>query len=286
MLLSKEQEMTSIARLNRARSAINQLQNASPGTRDEAQQTSVPFEIPDLDHHLNGGIRANGLHEVRCSFVRDFACAAGFALGLAIQFGKPGCRRIFWVTDPAASVDSGLPFPDGLSEHGIDPKALVFVRPITLQDALWAADQAARCSDLSAVVLQVKGNPRHLDMTATRRLLLRARKSGVLVCVLRQSGEEEASAAATRWHIEIMPSGPDPDFEHGLGQTRNVQTLERNRHGQTGQWTLLWNPEARAFEDGTAKTETAHLVHRVHTSVHRPDSPAEMGQVVGFERAS
>ena len=184
-----------------------------------------------------------------------------------------------------------MPFPDGLSEHGIDPNALIFVRPITLQDALWAADQAAKCSDLSAVVFQVKGNPRHFDMTATRRLMLRARESGVLVCVLRQSGEEEASAAATRWHVEIMPSGSEPDFQHGLGQARHMQTLERNRYGQTGQWTLLWNPETRAFEDGaseddTPKTQTAHLVRRLHTSAHRPDSPAEMGQVVDFERAS
>lgn len=283
--------MASTARLNRASSAINQLQNTSPDTGDEAQQTSVSFEIPDLDQHLNGGFRKNGLHEVRCSLARDFACAAGFTLGLAAQFGKKNCRRIFWVIDPAASIDSGLPFPDGLSEHGIDPKALIFVRPITLQDALWATDQAAKCSDLSAVVFQVRGNPRHFDMTATRRLMLRARESGVLVCVLRQSGEEEASAAATRWHVEIMPSGPDPDFEHGLGQTRHVQKLERNRHGRTGQWTLLWNPQTRAFEDGTpeddtSKTQTAHPVGRVHTSVHRPDSPAEMGQVVDFERAS
>ena len=283
--------MASTARLNRARSAINQLQSASPGTGHEAQQTGVSFEIPDLDHHLNGGLQSNALHEVRCSLARDFSCAAGFALGLAAQFGKKDSRRIFWVTDPAASIDSGLPFPDGLSEHGIDPKTLVFVRPITLQDALWAADQAAKCSDLSAVVFQVRGNPRHFDMTATRRLMLRARESGVLVCVLRQSGEEEASAAATRWHVEIMPSGADPDFEHGLGQTRHVQKLERNRHGQTGQWTLAWNPQTRAFEegtseDGTSKTQTAHPVGRVHTSVHRPDSPAEMGQIVDFKRAS
>ncbi len=283
--------MASIARLSRPRSAINQVHSASPGARDEAQQTRASFEIPTLDHHLNGGFRTNGLHEVRCSLARDFACAAGFALGLAAQFGKSNCHRVFWVIDPAASIDSGLPFPDGLSEHGIDPKTLVFVRPITLQDALWAADQAAKCSDLSAVIFQVKGNPRHFDMTATRRLMLRARESGVLVCVLRQSGEEEASAAATRWHVEIMPSGSEPDFQHGLGQARHMQTLERNRHGQTGQWTLLWNPETRAFEDGaseddTPKTQTAHLVRRLHTSAHRPDSPAEMGQVVDFERAS
>jgi len=283
--------MAAIAHTSIAGAAKNRVQSPLPGPGDSAPETGASFDIPALDQHLNGGMSANALHEVRCSLARDFAGAAGFALGLAAQFGKRDARRILWVIDPAASIDSGLPFPDGLSEHGIDPKRMVFVRPITLQDALWSADQAAKCSDLSAVIFQVKGNPKPFDMTATRRLMLRARESGVLVCVLRQSGAEEAGAAATRWHVEIMPSRPDPGFEYGPGQARHVHTLERNRHGRTGQWTLIWNPENRAFEDGTSedgtsKTQTTHRVHRIHASAHRPDSPAEMGQVVDFERAS
>ena len=283
--------MASIARLSGAIPAAGDAHNALADTGSTAYPARASFGIPALDHCLNGGFRSNEVHEVRCSYARDFACAAGFALGLVAQFGKPDRRRIFWVIDPAASIESGLPFPDGLSEHGIDPKALIFVRPITLQDALWAADQAAKCNDLSAVVFQVKGNPRHFDMTATRRLMLRARESGVLVCVLRQSGQEEATAAVTRWHVEIMPSAPDPDLTHGPGQARHMHTLERNRHGLTGQWSLLWSPETRVFEDGgsedeTSKTQAAHPVRRLHTPAHRPDSPVEMGQVVGFERAS
>jgi len=278
--------MAAIAQTSIAGAAKSRAQGLSPDPGDNARQSSVSFDIPELDQHLNGGMWTNALHEVRCSLARDFAGAAGFVLGLAAQFGKRDARRILWVIDPAASVDSGLPFPDGLSEHGIDAKAMVFVRPITLQDALWSADQAAKCSDLSAVIFQVKGNPKPFDMTATRRLMLRARESGVLVCVLRQSGAEEAGAAATRWHVEIMPSRPDADFEYGPGQARHAHTLERNRHGRTGQWTLAWNPESRAFEDVTSKTQTAHRVHRIHASAHRPDCPAEVGQVVDFERAS
>lgn len=283
--------MAAIAHTSIAELAKHQVQNPSPGPGDNARQTGVSFDIPDLDQHLNGGMWTNVLHEVRCNLARDFACAAGFALGLAAQFGKRDAHRILWVIDPAASVDSGLPFPDGLSEHGIDPKRMIFVRPITLQDALWSADQAAKCSDLSAVIFQVKGNPKPFDMTATRRLMLRARESGVLVCVLRQSGGEEASAAATRWHVETMPSMPDPGFEHGPGQASHVHTLERNRHGRTGQWTLTWNPENRAFEDGTSedgtsKLETTHRIRRIHPLAHRPDCPVEVGQVVDIERAS
>jgi protein ImuA len=233
------------------------------------------------------GYIKRGLHEVRCAEARGFASAAGFALGMLARFGnQKGSGRIVWVIDPAASVDTGVPFPDGLSQHGIDPQNLTFVRPLTLHDALWAADQAAKCADLCAIILQVRGNPKRFDLTASRRLMLRARESGAVVCVLRQSGEEEASAAATRWHVEVTPSIPDPGFPQGLGITHHHLTLEKNRHGQTGQWSSVWNPESKAFEDGPSPDKPAHRVHRLHPSAHRPDRPAQMGQVVEIGRAS
>ena len=78
---------------------------------------------------------------------------------------------------------------------------MTIVEPADLQGAMWAADEAAGCNGLAALVFQIKGNPARFDITATRRLMLRARGSGVLAMVLRQSGEEEASAAATRWRV-------------------------------------------------------------------------------------
>ena len=250
-----------------------------------------PFGSSGVDACLNGGLQISALHEVRCKLVRDFASAAGFALGVVAQCAQTQSRKIFWVLDPASSVDAGLLFPDGLSQHGIEPTNITFIRPITLQDALWAADQAAKCSDLAAVIFQVRGNPRHFNITATRRLMLRARESGVMVCVLRHSGEEEASAAATRWRVEVAPSIPDPGFKNGLGVARYALTLERNRTGQTGQWPFTWNPKTRtfedgAYEDGTEQDTSTHSVTGLHASACRPDRPNEVGQVVGFERAS
>jgi len=272
--------------------------STTSGTANLAYQTGQatvqaikPFGDPDLDACLSGGLQTNALHEVRSVLVRDFASAAGFALGLVTQFVRSRSSKVFWVLDPASSLDTGTPFPDGLSQHGIDPKAITFVRPITLQDALWATDQAAKCSDITAVIFQVRGNPKRFDMTATRRLMLRARESGVMVCVLRHSGEEEASAAATRWQVEVMPSIPDPGFANGLGVVRHKLTLERNRTGSNGQWTLTWNPKIRAFENGTPLNDTpqqtaTHSVTGLHAPADRPDSQTEVGQVLGFERTS
>ncbi len=239
----------------------------------------------DTATHIAASVK-HGLHEVRCAEVRGFAAAASFALGLAAQSARNKQQdRIIWIMDPAASVDAGLPFPDGLAQHGINPCTITFVRPLTLSDALWAADQAARCGELSAVIIQVKGNPKPFDLTASRRLMLRARESKVLVCVLRQSGDEEASAATTRWHVEVTPSIPDPGFPQGIGTPLHHLTLERNRHGRTGHWPLIWNPRSKAFEDGPSFNTSTHRIHRLHTPANRPDCPDQVGKIVGLGTA-
>ena len=63
--------------------------------------------------------------------------------------------------------------------------------------------------------------------------MLRARGSGVLALVLRQSGQEEASAAATRWRVRTELSGADDIYQHGVGAMRlspDARTQPRRTH--------------------------------------------------------
>ena len=250
------------------------------------------------DHCLDGGLSCGGLHEVRSPLARDIAAATGFALGLAaraMQTERGGRDGIVWVTDPAVRVDAGGPFPAGLAQYGLDPSSLTMVEPGDLQGAMWAADEAAGCNGLAALIFQIKGNPARFDMTATRRLMLRARQSGVLALTLRQSGEEEASAAATRWRVNTEISGADDTLERGVGAMRLSLTLERNRAGRTGQWLLAWNPKDRSFDHAApnphARTNSpAHSLDRLPVAADRQDPSGEMGQVLDrrqdFGRAS
>lgn len=247
------------------------------------------FGAADIDGHL-GGLMRGTLHEVRCAQTRGIGIATGLVLGLLARLERSD-RRIVWVADPAAEPEAGCLYPDGLAQLGFDPARLIVVTPKDMKDALWAGDQAAGCEDIAALVLHIAGNPGKLDLTATRRLMLRARESRVTVLILRQGGEGEPSAAATRWEVAPLPSLSNEAFREGIGQPALSARLERNRNGRNGAWRLAFDPERKGFlhvpEPSTAPEATAaDRVDLPAASGKRPDRPAEMGQVMAFERAS
>ena len=274
------------------------------GGQSGEDQASPPLALgaSAVDHCLDGGLACGGLHEVRAEFARDIGAASGFALGLAARAAQvETCvrRGVVWVSEPATRVDGGSLFPAGLAQYGLDPSSMTIVEPGDLQGAMWAADEASGCAGLAALVFQIKGNPARFDITATRRLMMRARQSGVLALILRQSGEEEASAAATRWRVNTEISGADEIYQHGVGAMRLSLTLERNRTGRTGQWLLAWNPKTRVFchaapnkahQRLTSANPPAHSRDRVSASSNRQDPSRKMGQVLDhrsdFGRAS
>ncbi|WP_422372455.1 ImuA family protein [Hoeflea sp.] len=258
------------------------------GVMAESVGSRLALGVDGVDLCLDGGLACGGLHEVRCELARDIGAGTGFALGLAALaagHGRERGSRIVWINDPAARVDGGGLFPAGLAQYGLDPGAMTLVEPRDLQEAMWAADEAAGCNGLAAMVFHIRGNPARFDITATRRLLLRARENGVLALVLRQSGQEEATAALTRWRAQTDVSGVDELDQRGVGAMRLSLTLERNRAGRTGQWLLAWNPKSRVFKHAasrslSADTQPAHSLHRLHQSANRQDPSRTMGQVL------
>lgn len=287
MSLTRLQTATDILKTHtRAHEArVCQTHQRGVGFGDAGGSQPLSLGAVAVDRHLEGGLVCGGLHEVRCALARDIGAGAGFAFGLARRAAdarQDGRRRIVWVNDPAARSDGGELFPVGLAQYGVDPSWLTLVEPRDLQGAMWAADEAAGCADLAAMVFHIRGNPARFDITATRRLMLRARASGVLALTLRQSGEEEAGAAVTRWQVQPHPSGTD-DLDHrGVGAMRLSLTLERNRAGRTGQWLLAWNAKTRAFEHAASSpaAPAAHSLHRLHPSANRRDPSDDMGQVL------
>ncbi|WP_420406815.1 ImuA family protein [Hoeflea sp.] len=273
---------------NRGRSAGAVMGGAMVATAG----TRLTLGAPGVDRCLESGLACGGLHEVRCELARDIGAGTGFALGLAALAADPARGRggrIVWINDPAARVDGGGLFPAGLAQYGIDPAAMTLVEPRDLQEAMWAADEAAGCGGLAAMVFHIRGNPARFDITATRRLLLRARENGVLALVLRQSGQEEATAALTRWRAQTDVSGVDELDQRGVGAMRLSLTLERNRAGRTGQWLLAWNPKSRVFNHAASRSlpadaQSAHSLHRLHPSANRQDPSHAMGQVLDRRR--
>ena len=104
--------------------------------------------------------------------------------------GKTDRPPLLWIGVSEAFAEAGFPYAPGLAALcGLSPGELLISQTPKLADALWIAEEAARLKELSAVVLEVRGNPNRLDLTATRRLHRRAQEAGRPVFLLRQSAE-------------------------------------------------------------------------------------------------
>jgi protein ImuA len=216
------------------------------------------FGIPELDLALDprpgGGLPVAALHEVRAAESGEAASAIGFALllaGLAAGF----CRPVFWIAQDVASAEAGSLYGPGLTGLGLDPGLLVRIRVRRLAEALWAAGEVA-AAGAGSCLLEIRGNPARADLAFTRRLALRAQATGLPVIVLRQSGQEEAGAAASRLAVRPAASGtgpPNGTSARWLGPPAFAVTIEKCRGGRAGSpdsadpFLLEWNCHERRF---------------------------------------
>ena len=111
---------------------------------------------------------------------------------------------------------------------------------------LKAAADVVRSPAAGTAVIAPSSRPRHLDLTATRRLMLFAERSGVTVLLLRGVSAETPSAAATRWRIAAAPSTPlEADAP---GAPAFAADLVRRRGGAPSPgWRLEWDRDLAGF---------------------------------------
>ncbi len=163
----------------------------------------LPLGVKAIDGHLPwGGLPAGALHEVIAGDVS--AAATAFVLALAASLAAHGERRgrkgpapFLWC------VNGNVPPGPGLAAFGIEDHQLLVVRGRNDRDVLWAAEEGLGARALAAVFAEVHG----LDLTASRRLALAARESGVTAFALRPFGTAPAATAAlTRWRVRSAQS--------------------------------------------------------------------------------
>jgi protein ImuA len=238
---------------------------------------TLPFGLAKLDALLAGGLHRAALHEMRIAESRDAAAMTGFAVALLSRLADEDTRPLLWIVEQAVGAETGLPYGGGLRTFGLDPADLIVVRVRRPIDALWAFEEGLRCAGLAAVVAEMQGNPRALDLTASRRLALRAAESGVTGFLLRQSARATPSASTTRWLVGPLRASADEDFPEGIGNPAWRLTLERNRHGATGVFDMEWNHEQRRFAPALA---TAHPRPLAAVPVDRSPPPPEPRKIV------
>jgi protein ImuA len=213
----------------------------------------------EADAVLGGGLRPGALHEV---FAKGWG-GGGFAVLLAML--AAGTKAFFWVRPDFEALEFGPVSPSGLAELGGDPRNLVLVRTRNAADALSAAADILACPHVGALLLEIGGAPKCLDLVASRRLSFTAGESGASVILLREAAHEEPSAALTRWQAASAPSRADDD---DWGNPVFAATLTRHRLGGLGQFLMHWNPEHGCFD-------TADLGAVAAAPAHRPAYPQE-----------
>src|SRR6266850_3867316 len=225
------------------------------------------------DAILHGGLAVAAVHEV-FSEGHQSAAATGFVAGLA---GRVSPRRpLVWVRQDFSEIESGALSMSGLCELGLDPRLLVTVRAPDTDAALRTAADALACDALGAVVLEVWGQARQLDLVASRKLTLAAAASGVTALLLRMAAEPRPSTAETRWIVRAAHSPPSAPLMPAVPWTAwgapvfDAQ-LVRNRHGPVGRWIMEWKCDEYLFSKSAADPQpvAAAPAHRPHQTPAR-----------------
>ena len=173
--------------------------------------------------------------------LQDVTSPDGAHMGLVAACGARSrfSRPLVLVQEAGAVRDFGAAHARGLARWGIDPSRLIRVRVGRPRDALWAMEEAVKAG--LDVLGEIEGGPRVLDFTATRRLSLFARGSGVR-CVLARLGRRAeavgSSGAGWRWRIAPAPSAPDPHDAKAPGAPRWELELLRARTRPPGRWLI------------------------------------------------
>jgi len=186
------------------------------------------------------------------------------------QAGRGKGKAVVWVAEDMALIESGAPYGPGLDLFGLAPERLLTVAGARAGDVLWTMEEALHCRAVGAVIGEVRGASRELDLVATRRLSLAAAAHGALALLLRTAPGAEASAAATRWIVSsssprtrgpITTSRANEREDGGygfrlsggaldrndIGPPRFDLALTRNRRGPLGSWMLEWSVADASF---------------------------------------
>ncbi len=270
------------------------------GRKTKGNQPRLPFGIMQMDTALEGGLPLDGMTEIRSLLMGDAGAASGFALSLAshLKAKRPSEAPVLWIGDVVSAQEAGIPYSAGLRQFGLNLRDILYASPRKLDDALWLAETGVASGALSAIILEIRGNPRHFGLTESRRLGLRAKAAGRPLFLLRHAGEEEASSALFRFLVEPAPAAdrhlPDGSMLGGsIGHPVFRLTLEKSRSPAPLSLLLEWNPHDRQFslgrETGKAfsfRNPPAHPGTRLPASADRQDRAPALGTVMAFERAS
>jgi cell division inhibitor SulA/protein ImuA len=117
-------------------------------------------------------------------------------------------RYIAWIAPPY------LPYAPALAQRGLPLERMLLIHTRSLQESLWAAEQALRCPAVGAVL----GWPAYIIDKNVRRLQLAAEAGGSLGILYRPpEAARESSPAALRLRLHAAPDGLAVEIQKSRG---------------------------------------------------------------------
>lgn len=248
------------------------------GAAKAAMPASAPHgsqEWGDAGSTLCALLRPAVCHEFYAGQEGD--AITGIGAILALRHAAASRPALLWVRPTGLSGEIGQISPAGLAEYGQDPADMLLVRVKDARQALKAGLEGARCKALGAVLIEMWGEAKAYDLTASRRLALAAKASGTAVFLLRAAARPCPSAAETRWLVKAAPSRPL--IANAPGPPAFDLTLLRARTGREGLcYRVEWDRNVRRF----LACSTAADVERSESDGRSRTGAALSGAVVSF----
>ncbi len=213
-----------------------------------AEDSFAPTGHIAIDRTLGGGLLRGRVHELLAS-EEECGSSAVFAGILAQRCGG----AMLWLREAAVERQVGMLHAAGLAQIGLDPGRLILGRLPDAVSVMRAAVDALRCPALGSVIVEVKGDPRSLDLTASRRMALAAETSGVTALLLKIGGLPLPSAAQTRWRMSAAPSLALAANAPGY-PAWDVELLRQRGRVGGGRWRVEWDREQErlcSWEEGS-----------------------------------
>jgi hypothetical protein len=190
------------------------------GGLNRGARAAFPSGFAELDANLPGGGWPSG------AIAELMSDAIGIGeLGLLMpalsSLARAG-RYIAWIAPPY------LPYAPALAQRGLPLERVLLIRTRSLQESLWATEQALRCPALGAVLSW----PAYIVDKNIRRLQLAAEAGGGLGFLYRPpEAARESSPAALRLRLHAASDGLVIEIQKSRGgraglhlQCRNTQT--------------------------------------------------------------
>ncbi len=253
-------------------------------------RVEMPFlatGVDGFDTALGGGLPKAALTEIHAIESRTSGLSAGFMMALATLAAKVrGNDPLLWIGTSEIFREAGFPYATGMAgQFGLPLARMLFAEAPKLADALWIAEEAARLSMVACVILEQRGNPERLDLTATRRLHRRAIASGRPVLLLRQGAAADPTAAPVRLVVSPAPAAPRLTLAGPLagtiGDPAFLVAIGKSRAAPAGPFVLEWNSHDLAFRE----RKPAHSRRLVSVPRHGADMATETRAVLAFPPA-